>query len=334
METVNELVHQQPLKRTLSYLLFSLVTVALVDLFNNESWAAGKKPGAISCPITSPPPPPLFSTPFPVRNLRLAQIGTKAFQLPNGVLADLSVDLQTILGTAVTSTPVFAPSDPLTEDPCNSHLELRSAVTTFQLDVVEAGVSFGFSPAGSLNTVSSITAGAHVKVGMIAMDFSLWQCEGGSCFAVAAATSSQLTTGGNLTFEADFSLMKTGAALAFHPVLGPVLRAIMEDGMNQLASSSRVSELPWRTLVRDYNPNSGVLTLSRGAQSRLLPNQTFEVYAPTDTTAQGVCDVYETVAYVHTSAVNAVSSEAVVDQILNPRGVQKGDVVMVRAAAR
>ncbi|MEO5970998.1 MAG: hypothetical protein ABIQ95_13800, partial [Bdellovibrionia bacterium] len=258
----------------------------------------------------------------------------KAFQMPNGVQADLNMDMQTILNTSVTSSPIFSPTDQTSEELCNSHLELRSAVTTFQLDLVDAGVSFGFSPAGSMSTVSSINGAAKVRVGTIAMDFSLWQCDGGSCFAVAASTSTHAVVGGSVTFDLDFSSIKSSAGLVFNPALAATLRSIMVDGIKQLSASPRLPELAWTARVRDYNPSSGVLILSAGDQARLLPNQTFEVYAPTDTSAQGVCNVFQTVAYIHTSNVNSVSSEAVVDQVLDPRGVQKGDVIMVRTVNR
>ncbi len=296
----------------------------------DETWTAAKK-GEITCPtLPQVPLQPLLTTPFPVRKIRLPQIGTKAFQLPNGVQADLNVDLQTILGTAVASSPVFSPTDPTGEDPCNSHIELRSAVTTFQLDLVEVGGSFGFSPAGSIDTISSMKGDAKVKVGAIAMDFSLWHCGGGNCSAVAAVTSNHTVAGGNISFDMDFGAIKTSAGLVFNPALGATLRSIMVDGIKQLSASPRLAELDWTATVQNFNPVSGVLTLSAGDRSRLLPNQTFEVYAPTDTTAQGVCNVWQTVAYIHTSTVHTASSEAVLDQIFDPRGVQKGDVVMVR----
>ncbi len=309
----------------------------------DPAWSAGKKP---SDPASDPSGghcpggggaggAPAFSTPAPVRPVRILPIGTKAFPLPNGVGADLGLDLQSILTTVVTATEFLAPADFSSEgDPCRLSIELRSAVTTFQLDVVDFNFSVGYSPAGPLNGLLSLQTQAKMQVGMISMDFSLWQCDDGNCTAVAASSANQATVGGALQFEVDFSTLKTPAGLVFHPVLGPVLRKIMENGVAQLIQSTRLSELSWSTRVRDYNPASGTLVLSAGEQSRLGPNQTFEVYAPTDQTADGVCNVFQTVAYVHTSVVNNVSSQAVVDQVLDPRGVQKGDVVMVRSAPR
>jgi hypothetical protein len=70
-----------------------------------------------------------------------------------------------------------------------------------------------------------------------------------------------------------------------------------------------------------------------GVQSRIAANQAFEVYAPVDSSIQGSCNVYRTVAYGHTTNANTVSSMAIVDQILDSRGIQEGDVVMIRTVA-
>jgi hypothetical protein len=321
-------------KLSLKILCLTVAVAGSSLVIEYDSSASGRKPVAPSCPAVPPLGQSQFSTPLPARKVRLPQIGTKAFQMPNGVQADLNFDMQTILNTSVTSSSAtFSPTDAGSiDDPCNSHLELRSAVTTFQLDLVEAGISFGFSPAGSISTVSSITGAAKVRIGTIAIDLSLWQCDGGSCFAVAAATATHAVAGGNITFDADFSSIKTSAGLVFNTPLGATVRSIMIDGIKQLAASPRLSELAWTARVRDFNAVTGVVILSAGDQARVLPNQTFEVYAPTDTTAQGVCNVFQTVAYIHTSAVNTASSQAVIDQVLDPRGIQKGDVVMVRTA--
>ena len=325
MHSVNRLM--------LKTICFTLAISFITNLTNHELWAAGKKRPPPPCNPEQPGTPQL-STPSPVRKTLLPQIATKPFQLPNGVPADLTFDMQTILNTSVTSSLLLSPTDPGGKDPCNAHLELRSAVTTFQLDVFEAGVSFGFSPTGPVNTISSITGVAKVKVGLIAMDFSLWQCKDGLCSSIAAATSNHLVAGSEIIFDVDFDTIKVGAELIFNPVLSSTIRKIMNDAMKQLASSSRIPDLPWTAKVRSHNSMTGILIFDEGTQSRLLPNQTFVVYAPTDNTPQGVCDVFQTVAYIHTSSVYPVSSEALVDQVLDPRGVHKGDVVMIRRVNR
>jgi hypothetical protein len=303
-------------------------------------WAQGASPSKItapapSCPITpAPGTPSLFSTPVPIRMVRLHQIGTKSFQLPNGASADMSFDMQSMLNTVVTNSNVMSPSDPLETDPCNAHLELRSTVTNFQLDLVDVGISFGFTPTGSMSTITSITGAAKVRIGTVSMDFSLWQCNGGNCYSVAASTSTHVVSGGGLTFTVDFSVVNTGGSLVYDPALSTAMRGIMSDGIKQLVNSPRFSELAWMSRVESYNPSTGVLIIGAGEQANLGANQTFEIYAPTDTTTSGICDVFQTVAYAHTSAVNQVASQAMVDQVLDPRGVIKGDVVMVRIAPK
>lgn len=314
--------------------VFGLLWVMFVGagFLNGKSWAAGKRGTDLACPVATPQGQVAYRTPVPVRRIRLPQIATKVFQLPNGAQADINVDLQTILNTAVTSTISFSPTDETQDGPCHTHLELRSAVTAFQMDLAELGVSFGYSPAGPINVGTHISGDAHAKVGTIAMDFSLWQCEEGHCAAVAASTSNHTVAGGNVKIDMNFGTIQTGTGLVFNTALGQILRTIMVNGLSQLAASPRVSELAWQSRVRSYDAANGMLVIGAGTQSRIGPNQTFEVYAPTDTSAQGVCDVFQTVAYVHTSTVGTVSSEAVVDEVLDSRGILPGDVVMVRSA--
>ena len=306
-----------------------LVIISVANLKIPKLWAAGKKRSVPCGP--QEPSLPQFSTPSPVRNVILPQIGTKVFQMPNGITVDLNADLQTILITSVSSA-AFSPTDPNPniKGPCDVHLELRSAVTTFQLDVVEAGVSFGFNPAGVLKTPTNIAGEAKVKVGLIAMDFSLWQCKEGYCSAVTAATSNHLVVGSDIIFNINFGAIKAGAELIVNPVLSSVIRSIMNDAMKKLISSPLIPNLPWTSQVRDFDPATGTLIFDDGDQAGIRPNQTFIIYAPTDDTPKGVCNVFQPVAFIHTTAVFPVSSEAIIDKILDTRGVKVGDVVMIR----
>ncbi|CAM6053612.1 unnamed protein product [Sphagnum tenellum] len=306
-----------------------------------QTWAAAKPPVSISTPPSgasgtgggSSGGALHLTTPTPVREIQLPLVGTKVFQLPNGTQADVGVDLQNILTGIVASSSAFSPADPSSSSPCNSHIELRSDVTTFQLDADELGITIGFSPSGSTSAITSAKGSANVTVGLISMDFSLWQCNGGNCYSIAAATSTQAAFTGSLSFQLDLATLTTSTSLTSNPVLGAVLRSIIIDGLQKLSASPRLDELAWTASVKAYDSVTGTLVLSAGGQSRLLPNQAFEIYAPTDATTLGVCDVFQTVAYVHTSEVNTVSSQAVVDKILDPRGILVGDVVMVRNLA-
>jgi hypothetical protein len=289
--------------------------------------AASKKP---SHPAGGAAPGLTLTTPFPVRSVILQQIQTKAFQLPNGSTTNLSADLQSILNTAVTSTTAFSPTDPFAADPCNTHLEIRSAVTSFDLDIAEVGISIGYSPDGQMGPVTGINGSVNAKIGNIAMDFSVWECDDSKCSSVAATTANHVTAGVNLSLMIDFAMVKTGPQLIYNTSIADALRKIMMKGMFDLSASARLNALSWKSRVREYIPNVGVLIFDAGFQSRLAPNQAFVVYAATDASVTGACHVFKPMAYIHTTSVDTVSSAAVVDQVLDSRGVQDGDVVMIR----
>jgi hypothetical protein len=273
----------------------------------------------------------------------LKPVGSKIFSLPNGGTADISVDLNAMFTTAVTNTSSLSPwvsaipddangNHPGT-DPCESHLEIRGDVTTLQLDIAQVGLTIGWNPAGSYNVpITNITGKAHAKIGVIAMDFSVWQCQAGSCTAVAASTSDHVTAGVSVAVDIDFSSVTAGPSLIFNTPLGSALRRIMENGIQQMANSIRINELDWTARVVESNPQLGLVTFDVGMQSRIAPNQGFEVYAPNANT-WGACRVYQLVGYIHSTTVGAVSSYAIVDQLFGARTIQVGDVVMVRRVA-
>lgn len=307
------------------------LTATLLSLWASNVNAAGKP--AAPVPGCGTPAECGPTTPTPVRPVVMNQVGTTLFHLPNGALMNLSAELNTIMNTATTTTPFFQPSDPASISPCQTHLELRSAVSILDLNVAEIGVHFGFSPAGAISTVTNLTGKMNVKIGTIAMDFSLWKCVDGQCSSIAASTANQVTAGINLAIDMDFTAINTGTSLIYNTPLGDAIRAIMNDGMRRLSDSTRVNELPWQAEVREFVPEMGTLIFDAGRSSRILPNQTFEVYAATSTTSQGACDVYKVVAYVHTTSVDQVSSTAIVDKLWDSRGIQPGDVVMIRDAS-
>jgi hypothetical protein len=296
----------------------------LVLSLTSVSEAAGKKR----------PASPAYTTPDPYRPARVRPVGTKPFQLPNGSRVDLAADLEVMLHTAVTASSRFQPADPGAgeTEPCATHLEIRGAVSTLELNVAELGLTFGYKPSGENNTITGLTGKFNVRVGTIAMDFGVWQCVGPRCTEIAAATASHLTAGVGLSLEIDFGVVQTGPSLIYNTPLGNILRSIMNDGMKQLARSPRLPRLAWTASVLEASAGDGTLVFGAGRQSGLAPDQTFEVYAVTPSV--GVCEVYKTVAYVHTQRVDSVSSVAVVDQSLDGRGVKEGDVVMVREAPK
>jgi len=323
-----------------------LVSWVILGLGSVQAQAAAKKAAVASTASSSIPSCTLsnglaISTPKPVRQVSVQPVGTKIFTLPNGSRADMSMDLNSILSTSVTSTSALLPQAistsavPQTSSGamslCDSHIELRSEITTFQLDIASLGISVGYSPGGAITSaITNATGTVTAQIGAVSMDFSLWQCVAGSCSAVVASTASHLTAGVNLNLQIDLSSVNTGSTLVYNTALAGILRSIMDNGMAQLVASARFNDLNWTAQVIDYTPAIGILVFDAGNQSLLAPNQGFEVYASTGSTTSGACPVYELVGYVHSTIVGGVSSYALVDQLFGSRGIQIGDLVMIR----
>jgi hypothetical protein len=240
-----------------------------------------------------------------------------------------------MLMTSATQSSVFSPSDlPSTNPgdvpggPCAEWVELRSAVTSFQLSAGEVSVNFGYTPSGSLGPVTGINSKVNVKIGTVAMDFSAWFCEKGNCSAIVASTANHLTAGVQLDLTVDFSQMNTGANFVYNTPIGDILRKIMDTGLRTLVSHSNLNELPWRATVKQYIPAAGIFIFDAGSTARLKTNEGFEVYAAANATGSS-CDVYRMVALAHSTAVGTAATTATVDQVLDPAGVQVGDIVMI-----
>ena len=299
-----------------------LLGVFLV-VFSQTSFAAAKgKP--------KDPTRPVYETPVPGRSVVLRPVASKAFDLPNGSRVSIGADLDSMLNTVGTGSTQFKPADALAPRPCDSHLELRAAVTTMQLEVAQFGLKFGWTPGGSLDFIESVKVKSKVTVGTIAMDFSLWECVGGKCTAVAAVTADHLTAGVEMDFDVDFGAITIGPGFVYNTPLGSILRKIMVKGVEKLSQSARLNELTWFALVKEYYPETGAVLFDQGSQSRLKNNQTFTVYSVTP--SAGVCEVYRPAAYIHTTRVDTVSSYGQIDQVFGDQPIRPGDVVMVRRA--
>ena len=321
------MIAQSKLVETITWRKVIVIPMHLL-LMSSLADAAAAKRNAITSSGASKAPQ--FSTPKPVRKVVVKPFGSKVFHLPNGNAIDISADLQSILMTVVTDTEGFSPTESVDSEPCESHLEIRSNMTVFQLDVADFGISFGFSKAGEFGPITGLNSSSNTQIGSIAMDFSIWKCAAGNCTAVSAATASYVTTGVQSNFDMDFNSIKFGPSFVYNTVLADAFRKVMTAGIMKLDQSTRLSELPWQARVKNYDANAGMLIFDAGTQFRLGPNQAFEVYAPIDNSPTGMCNVFQTVAYVHTTAVSTASSTAMVDQVLDSRGVKSGDIVMVR----
>jgi hypothetical protein len=305
--------------------------------FSLPAYAMGKKPAA------GPTAGNAFATPNPDRPVTVNALkGIQPFTLPNGSgqKIDISVDLHTMVGSALSLYTHLQPSEPAggataalgasSNNPCETHLEVHSAITTLQLNAFEFGVTFGYSPTGDNAPVTSITGKANVKIGTIAMDFSVFQCTAGVCTQLATSTADALTSGVDLNLSIDFGTVKTGADLVSNTQFGNILRGIMADGMKKLARSADMSKLAWKATVRESNLASGTMVFDQGAQQGIGSNQTFVIYA--NLPANGACNASHAVAHVHSTQVETVSTTAVVDDSLDSRGILPGDIVMLRLA--
>lgn len=304
--------------------------IPLVAVFSaGETQAAGR-------PSPTPPAPtqPVISTPNPARPVVLPPVHTMAFPLPNGQSVQLT-DLDVIFSTSVTQSSVFMPTDPNFRDPCDRRIEVRAAVSSIDLNAFELGVNFGYTPQGATSIVHGINGKANVKVGTIAMDFGVYDCTGDQCSKLGGSFASHSTVGTNIQFEIDFGQIKTGPALIYNTPLGGIFRAIMTNGMQQLARHPRVPFLPWKAMVREVIPEVGLVFFDAGRASNIAPNQAFSVLAVNPGT--GICQAYRSIADVSTQTVDMTSSGALIQSratLGSARPVQVGDIVQVRVVGQ
>ncbi len=308
---------------TIAAFLGLAICATVVLLQSSDARAAGKKQ------VTPADPGTGLVTPNPVRPVTLAQLTTQPFQLPNGSTVDLAADIGTIFITAVTGSTKFAPTDGAqASDDCDMHIEIRGGLSTLDLNAGSGSIHFGYTPSGSTATVGDMTGELTVTVGTLAMDFSVWQCVGGKCSAVAAATASQVNVGAGLTFNMNLNSVTTGTSLLYNTPLGGIIRKIMDKALAELSASARLSELSWFAQVLEYNATSGQFFFDAGTEKRINTNEAFAVYALD--AGQSICSVYKPIAYAHTTRVDARSSVGLIDQTLEERPIQKGDLVFVR----
>jgi hypothetical protein len=296
----------------LNILILLLCTIA-------SSFAAGKP---------QPKPDPAFPTPY--RIVTLTQVGTKTFDLPGGSPVNFTADFQTILSTSTTLSDAFQPSEGW-PTPCNEHLEIRSSVTSFQLNVVKAGISFGYSPIGGIVGAPKLKGKFEVSVGEISFDASIWQCKDKACVAIAAATSDQSTVGIDLSFEVDFDQINAGASLLTNPALGTITRKLMVNSLYLLGKDPNVMNLPWQAMIKNTDANLGLVIFDAGTALNIKKDQLFEIYELNNNTPDGACDLFKVIAHIHTTQVNTLSSIALVDQLFNNGVIKIGDVVMGRS---
>lgn len=310
----------------------ALSALLTLPLLSNAAFAAGKKPtdssGSGSGGASS-------NTPNPVRAAHLRPVKTQAFNLPNQYRVDLTTDLNQFLLTAVANTSSFSALDSsnLEANACEPSIQIRAALTSFELNLTQFGIKVGYSPSGENTSPIKIEGRVNGSVGLIAMDFSLYDCVGERCQAIAASSSTHHTVQANIGLDLDFGVVKTGPELIHNTSLGTVFRRMIENGVANLANSNRLSELPWRAHVLQVFPGDGTVLFDAGVRNRLATQQTFTIYR--NIPGANNCDAYIPVAHIRSSSVDTVSSFAQVETSIDAqRGIQVGDTVMVRVAPR
>jgi hypothetical protein len=316
-------------RRPLSKISSPLVLGGILSLLTVPAQAAGKKPAGNPTGGDNGKAPSL-KTPRPFRPAGLKPVGTRPFQLPNGSRVDLTADLDTIFASSVTSQTRFLPLEAGSENPdCLTRIELRGNVSTFEMNVADVGISFGWTPSGELGgVVSNLTGKTNVKIGTISMDFGAWQCTGTRCVELAASTATHATAGVNLNVQVDFSQATTSASFVWNSPLGDALRAIIEDGLKKLEKNARVSKLSWYATVKEFSEKDGTVIFDAGTADGLASGDAFEVYARTPSLS--ACDVYKTVAAVHSIRADTRATLGFIDSFYDERGVEPGDIVLIR----
>ncbi|MBL7716526.1 MAG: hypothetical protein JNL01_13760 [Bdellovibrionales bacterium] len=309
--------------------LLTWVVAALLGIGPAEG-AGGKRPGN-----STPPPAETPKTARPVRPVILKPVATLPFTLPGGNRIDLSNDLNQYLETAVTETGFFAPfsrAQGFDVGSCDEWIEIRAALSTVELNLTQIGVRVGYSLAqGETSVVQSVSGSVKATLGLLGMDFGVYQCNRSGCMAIARTSKDQRTYSGELSFDIDFGQISTGPSLVINTPFGKVLRAAMKAGTEALAQSAESARLGWSATVREWNAEQGTLIFDQGLQAKLNEGEKFEVYAKREDTDSS-CSVFKAVALVRASRVFRVSTEAQVDQILDSRGIQVGDRVMIHTA--
>ena len=300
-----------------------ILAATFISVFPNDAMAAGK-------PQTNQSSGTVVHEPAPLNRVLLLEVGTKAFILPNGTAVDLNADLKQILETAVTITPNFRTitDSALGADSCKSHLELKAAVTSVDLNVASIGINFGYTPTGATTSVTNVTGKVKVDIGLIGMDFSVRNCAGGTCTSAVATTETQVTSGVSGSFEVDLAVIKTSADFVWKTPLNQILRKIMESGMSKIARSPYLDRLPWNAIITSIQPQTGEFTFDAGNESNLAKQQSFGVYQ--EIGSLGICPVFRNIAYAHTERVDVGSSAALIEQTFEGASVKVGDEIRIR----
>jgi len=310
-------------------ILIMLTMSVMVGSLSLQSFAMGKKTAAPSAAATCGAPAGGIAN--PIRNVVVAPVKSQKFPLPNGLMVDLTPSLHDIMIAAVNGTGVFHPilDAQSAPDSCNTYLRVSSYVTAIEMDLYDFKLTVGYTPDGVYGlSPNNITGNVNVRIGRLEMVFAVEKCASGLCQTILTSKVGKNSVDSDYHLVANFNGISGGADLVQHPSFNKILSQLMDAGMKLIAQSPNLNKLPWAATVRKFNAAAGTLIFDAGYNSNIANNQAFVIYAVEPAT--GACDLYEAVAYVHTTRIDPISSLAVVDQSLDPRGIKEGDVVMVK----
>jgi len=312
--------------------LLQLLSIQMV--FASPIHAGGKKSETIVDPAELSPP---------LRIVYVRPVDSTPFQLPNGSTVDLSADLDSMVMTELVKTGWFAPapfeelpanSEPSCTKDCNSHLELRAAVTTLELNTLELGIRFGYTPTEEIIPgLTSLTGSVATKIGTLSMDFQLYRCNDDGCHALLASTANHFTAKLDLKLEIDFGDIHTGPGLIWNSSLGGALRKTMKKGLTELTDSKYANSLPWQSNIRLIDWNTGTVVLDKGTQDQLSLGQDLIIYSqlsPDD----NACQPYRAIAKVTVIETNPISSTAIISEQIAPEEIRIGDLALINPAIR
>ncbi len=271
-----------------------------------------------------------LQTAKPVRKVRLLPVGSLPFRLPNGSTIDTSLDLTSIFESVVTESRFLSPLKEFgSTEPCLPHLELRARLTTMELNVRQFKITIGFSPSGSFD-VPPLKGSLETQIGTMAMDFSLWHCESGKCWAVASANEDHRTSQVSGFIGIDLDLITIGPSFVRNTSFGKTVRQIMKKGIETLESNAHFQELAWHSTITRATPTEPWI-LQAGLSDRINSGDSFVIYRrATESVLGATCPVYQPIALAHASSVQAQTSTLEIDSSNEFQIPVPGDWVMIR----
>jgi hypothetical protein len=223
------------------------------------------------------PTEPAESQAFPVRFLRMGNFSTAPFQLPGGVPADLGHDVLMLVNTQVNQSERFRTV--VGQDPTQPHGIMSGGISALVFEVTSLGIKFGYRVGGepvNEGGGTRLTGELTVKVGVLAMDFSIHDSVTGNVYS--SVSVDQGFPGLNLSFKVDFDQIEIGPEFLLNTPLKDTVRAAAREAMRQMAMQPHVNFIPWSSHVLEPDLARGLLLFDAGVQQGIVPGNVFQVY--------------------------------------------------------